>query len=105
MIKLELEVKQIDDKIVVCEIHNEFKKATPKEVDSALETIIDLFEEKSMEEIVDALSKEYTKEQIEEAYEEIKTLKEEGLLFTEDTYQDHPSFVNRSKGSMFTCFT
>lgn len=46
MIKLELEVKQIDDKIVVCEIHNEFKKATQKEVDSALETIINLFEEK-----------------------------------------------------------
>mgnify|MGYP003496393950 CR=1 FL=1 len=59
--------------------------------------LVDLFEEKSMEEIVDSLNKDYTKEQIEEAYDEIKTLKEEGLLFTEDTYQDHPSFINRKK--------
>ena len=66
-------------------------------LDDVAYDLVDLFEEKSMEEIVDALSKEYTKEQIEEAYEEIKTLKEEGLLFTEDTYQDHPSFVNRKK--------
>ena len=66
-------------------------------LDDVAYDLVDLFEEKSMEEIVDALNKDYTKEQIEEAYDEIKTLKEEGLLFTEDTYQNHPSFVNRKK--------
>ena len=66
-------------------------------LDDVAYDLVDLFEEKSMEEIVDSLNKDYTKEQIEEAYDEIKTLKEEGLLFTEDTYQDHPSFINRKK--------
>ena len=42
-------------------------------LDDVAYDLVDLFEEKSMEEIVDALSKEYTKEQIEEAYEEIKS--------------------------------
>lgn len=66
-------------------------------LDDVAYDLVDLFEEKSMEEIVESLNKDYTKEQIEEAYEEIKSLKEEGLLFTEDTYQDHPSFINRKK--------
>ena len=35
-------------------------------LDDVAYDLVDLFEEKSMEEIVDALSKEYTKEQIEE---------------------------------------
>ena len=59
--------------------------------------LVDLYEEKSKEEIVECLNKDYTKEQIEEAYDEITSLKEEGLLFTEDTYENHPSFVNRKK--------
>ena len=45
-----------------------------------LDDLVDLFEEKSKEEIVETLNKDYTREQIEEAYEEIKSLKEEGLL-------------------------
>ncbi len=66
-------------------------------LDNVAYDLVDLFEEKSKEEIVETLNKDYTREQIEEAYEEIKSLKEEGLLFTEDTYQEHPSFVNRKK--------
>ena len=66
-------------------------------LDEVAYDLVDLFEEKSKEEIIDTLSKDYTREQIEEAYEEIESLKEEGLLFTEDTYQEHPSFVNRKK--------
>lgn len=66
-------------------------------LDDVAYNLVDLFENKSKDEIVDSLNKDYTKEQIEEAYDEIKSLKEEGLLFTEDTYQDHPSFVNRKK--------
>ncbi|MBC6695621.1 thioether cross-link-forming SCIFF peptide maturase [Terrisporobacter mayombei] len=66
-------------------------------LDEVAYDLVDLFEEKSKGEIIDTLSKDYTREQIEEAYEEIESLKEEGLLFTEDTYQEHPSFVNRKK--------
>ena len=66
-------------------------------LDNVAYDLVDLFEDKSKEEIVQSLIKDYTKEQIEEAYDEIKSLKEEGLLFTEDTYQNHPSFVNRKK--------
>ena len=66
-------------------------------LDDVAYDIVDLFEDKSVEEIAESLNKDYTKEQIEEAYEEIKSLKEEGLLFTEDTYQYHPSFLNRKK--------
>ena len=66
-------------------------------LDNVAYDLVDLFEDKSKEEIVQSLIKNYTKEQIEEAYDEIKSLKEEGLLFTEDTYQNHPSFVNRKK--------
>ncbi|MEG0050920.1 MAG: thioether cross-link-forming SCIFF peptide maturase [Terrisporobacter sp.] len=66
-------------------------------LDDVAYNLVDLFEEKSIEEIVESLNKDYTIEQIREAYDEIKSLKEEELLFTEDTYQDHPSFVNRKK--------
>ncbi|MCE0632067.1 thioether cross-link-forming SCIFF peptide maturase, partial [Clostridioides difficile] len=37
----------------------------------------------------------YQEEKINEAYEEILNLEKEGLLYTEDTYQYHPSFVHR----------
>ena len=54
-------------------------------LDEVAYDLVDLFEEQSKEEIINTLSKDYTREQIEEAYEEIESLKEEGLLFTEDT--------------------
>ena len=72
-------------------------------LDEVAYDLVDLFEEKSKEEIIDTLSKDYKREQIEEAYEEIESLKEEGLLFTEDTYQEHPSFVNRKKVVKASC--
>ena len=53
--------------------------------------------EHTKEEIIESLKENYTVEQINEAYDEIKTLEEEGLLYTEDTYQFHPSFVARKK--------
>ena len=66
-------------------------------VDEVAYDLVDLFTDNTKEEIVSKLNDKYTKEQIDEAYEEIKTLKEEGLLFTEDTYETHPSFVERKK--------
>ncbi|RDY23046.1 thioether cross-link-forming SCIFF peptide maturase [Romboutsia maritimum] len=64
-------------------------------VDDVAYRVLDLYEDKNKEEILNELSNEYTKEQLIEAYEEISTLEKEGLLFTEDTYQFHPAFVNR----------
>ena len=51
-------------------------------VDEVAYDLVDLFTDNTKEEIVSKLNDKYTKEQIDEAYEEIKTLKEEGLLFT-----------------------
>lgn len=58
--------------------------------------MVDLFESTSK---VDLMSKfsSYSKEEIEEAYEEIAALKQEGLLFTEDPYKRWmPHFKNRN---------
>ena len=53
------------------------------------------YEEKSLEEIENELS--YSKEDIEEAYKEVTSLKEEGLLFTEDIYEDYIKEVKSRK--------
>ena len=66
-------------------------------VDEVAYNLVDLFKENTKEEIIDKLISIYSKDQIEEAYNEIKVLEEEGLLYTEDTYQFHPSFVDRKK--------
>ena len=66
-------------------------------VDEVAYNLVDLYKEKTKEEIIESLKENYTVEQINEAYDEIKTLEEEGLLYTEDTYQFHPSFVARKK--------
>ena len=44
------------------------------------------------EEIIAKLENKFTAEQIDEAYDEITSLKEEGLLFTTDTYEFNPNF-------------
>ena len=53
-------------------------------VDDVTYDVIALYEEKNLEEIKKELSYTYNKEEIEEAYKEVTSLKEEGLLFTED---------------------
>ena len=59
--------------------------------------LVDLYEENTKEEIISKLENKFTAEQIEEAYDEITSLKEEGLLFTTDTYEFNPNFINREK--------
>ena len=51
-------------------------------VDDVTYDVIALYEEKNLEEIKKELSDTYNKEEIEEAYKEVTSLKEEGLLFT-----------------------
>ncbi len=58
-------------------------------VDNIVYDVIPLFEQYSEDAIVGQLSGKYTKEQLLEALEEIRKLKEAGQLFTEDTYKDY----------------
>ncbi len=58
-------------------------------VDDVTYDVISLFEDKTWEQITQELSSAYEIEQIEEALGEVKQLKEEELLFTEDIYQDY----------------
>lgn len=58
-------------------------------VDNIVYDVIPLFEQYSEDAIVGQLSEKYTKEQLLEALEEIRELKEAGQLFTEDTYKDY----------------
>lgn len=66
-------------------------------LDDVAYELVDLYEENTKEEIISKLENKFTAEQIEEAYDEITSLKEEGLLFTTDTYEFNPNFVNREK--------
>lgn len=64
-------------------------------VDDVTYRVLDFYEEKNLEEIVEILAEEFARKKIEEAYGEIEELEKEGLLYTEDEYEFHPSFVNR----------
>ena len=65
-------------------------------VDEVTYDVISMFEEKTREEIIEALEITYAATEIEEAYEEVKTLKEEEQLFTEDIYEKYMTdFKNR----------
>ena len=58
-------------------------------VDDVMYDVIEMFEEHSAEEIVIALSGKYKKTEIEEAIEEVNSLKDEGELFTKDSYENY----------------
>lgn len=64
-------------------------------VDEVAYKLLDLYKEKDFKEINEVLKNTYTEEQILEAYNEVKTLEQEGLLYTEDNYKHHPSFIGR----------
>ena len=66
-------------------------------VDEVAYNLLDHYKEKSLKEIIETLKSTYTEEQIKEAYNEIKTLEDEGLLYTEDAYNLHPNFIDRKK--------
>ena len=56
-------------------------------VDDLTYNLISLYEDHSLEEIISML--DYPEKEIREAYGEVLELKEEGLLFTEDIYEDY----------------
>ena len=65
-------------------------------VDSIVYDILDFYNIQESEEIVRLLEHKYSKEQIFEAISEIKKLEMDGLLFSKDTYIEHPTFLNRN---------
>ena len=56
-------------------------------VDDVTYDVIALFEKCDLEDMKTRLT--YTPDEIEEAYKEVEELKSEGLLFTEDNYEDY----------------
>ena len=64
-------------------------------VDDITYRVLDFYEENTLEQTQEALKDEYKADEVAESWEEIKELEKEGLLYTEDTYQFHPAFVNR----------
>ena len=66
-------------------------------VDDVVYDVIPLFEEKGKEEIINLLKDKYTEEEIGEAIEEVKELKDAELLYTPDIYREYiTDFKNRS---------
>ncbi|RDU24005.1 thioether cross-link-forming SCIFF peptide maturase [Anaerosacchariphilus polymeriproducens] len=58
-------------------------------VDDIVYDMIPLAKESSFDEIADQLKNKYQEDALKEAFEEIKELEKEGLLYTEDIYQDY----------------
>lgn len=58
-------------------------------VDDVVYDVVPLFEKNTKQEIKDTLAERYSEQEIEEAWEEINTLKEDELLFTPDIYKDY----------------
>lgn len=58
-------------------------------VDDIVYDMIALFEEQSLEDMLDDLETKYPEQEIREAYSEILQLKEAGQLFTEDIYEPY----------------
>lgn len=66
-------------------------------VDDLSYEIIDLYETEDQQTITDQLKSRYREEDIAEAYGEVTTLKEEGMLFTEDIYQQYLTDFKKRK--------
>ena len=58
-------------------------------VDDVTYDVIAMFEEKSGEEIIEALKGTYPESEIKEALDEIQSLKDDGELFTKDAYENY----------------
>lgn len=66
-------------------------------IDNEAYDILDFYKELDKEKIINKLSDKYDKEDIKKAYEEIKELEDEGLLYANDQYINHKQFENREQ--------
>ena len=64
-------------------------------VDDVAYDILDYYKEKSLNTIIDLLKSKHNEGRINEAYNELKNLEDDGLLYSKDEYISHPSFINR----------
>ncbi|NLY44305.1 MAG: thioether cross-link-forming SCIFF peptide maturase [Clostridiaceae bacterium] len=64
-------------------------------VDDIVYSMLDHYDATSMEATIHRLKDRYLMEQLKEAYNEIKTLQEEGLLFTDDPYTEYIDFWDK----------
>lgn len=66
-------------------------------VDDITYDILDFYKSYNLDEIKEKLSDRYDINLIEESYNEVKELEKEGMLFTEDDYEEVLKFVNNRK--------
>lgn len=66
-------------------------------IDNEAYDVLDFYKELDKEKIINKLSDKYDKEDIKKAYEEIKELEDEGLLYGDDEYINHEQFKNRDQ--------
>lgn len=65
-------------------------------IDEIVYKLLDYYERESLDTLVKIFKDQYKPEEIIDAIEEIKALETAGLLFTQDSYESHPSFQNRN---------
>lgn len=66
-------------------------------VDEIVYDIVPLFEENTVDQIVDQLKDKYTEADLREACDEINELKEAGMLFTDDIYEDYIEDITKNR--------
>ncbi|SHI51433.1 uncharacterized protein SAMN02745975_00035 [Geosporobacter subterraneus DSM 17957] len=65
-------------------------------IDEIVYKLLDYYERESLDALLKIFKDQYKPEEIIDAFEEIKALETAGLLFTQDSYESHPSFQNRN---------
>ncbi|WP_432401246.1 thioether cross-link-forming SCIFF peptide maturase [Wukongibacter sp. M2B1] len=64
-------------------------------VDKLVYEILDYYPSKGMDETFEIVKDKYSKDEIDNAFEEIRYLKENDMLFCDDSYINDSSFINR----------
>ncbi|MDR7869843.1 MAG: thioether cross-link-forming SCIFF peptide maturase [Tissierellaceae bacterium] len=80
MNKAQIHKFYLNDRYIVLDVNS----GAVHVIDKMVYDVLDYYKEESLEELVSRFASIYNKEQIEEVYEEINYLVNEGLLFTED---------------------
>lgn len=64
-------------------------------VDEIVYNLLDFYQKEDQEALLKIFKNQYEQQEIIDALTEIKALEANGLLFTQDSYEAHPSFLNR----------
>lgn len=82
----------LNDKKVILDVNS----GSVHVVDEIIWDIVELYESNSIEDILDKLESKFSKDEITEAYGEIESLRENGLLFSEDIYEEDINMSNQN---------